>query len=119
MDQLESFLNIIPLQYIILLILCIGTTHISKVLVGNLFLFLSKRKETWMAVSLLLAIGSGYTLGYHSSYLLPEYFAFDSLIMGVLYAITTPLVGALMIHSKLRIFNGLSTNTDLKFKNCK
>ena len=114
-DFLMRFFEVIPIHYVILMFLSIGMTHILKILGGNMFPVVSKTKSNWLTYSVLSSITSGGSLALISTYRLPELFLIDPIVLVIIYMIMTPYIGAMLMHSELRMFNGMKTHTDKKF----
>jgi hypothetical protein len=115
-ETIEAFLNIVPVQFIALLILCMGATHILKIAGGNALPVLHAKKETWVSYSLACAMLSGFGLGYLAAsraYII--FFGFDPDLMGMAYAILCPFAGSLLIHSDSKYLRGMKTHIDRKF----
>lgn len=114
-DFLMRFFELIPVHYVILMFLSIGMTHILKILGGNMFPTISRTKSNWLTYSVFSSMVSGGLLAFVSTYRLPELFLIDPIILIIIYIIMTPYIGAMLMHSELRIFNGMKTHIDKRF----
>lgn len=115
MELITPFIALVPLQYITVVLLSIGLTHILKIILGNAFPYLHKDMPTWKSFTVLLALLSGGLIGFMSVLEFPKFFIASPTVMGGIFAIITPLVGSLLIHSEKKIFSGLKTDIDRKF----
>ena len=115
MELLTPFVALVPLQYIIVVLLSMGLTHILKIILGNAFPYLHKDLPTWKSFAVLLSLSSGALVGFMAVLEFPKLFIASPTVMGGIFAIITPLIGSLLIHSEKKIFSGLKTDIDRKF----
>lgn len=114
MELLTPFVALVPLQYIIVLMIAIGITHILKIIAGNAIVAVRRDVRSWTTFSLLASILSGFGSAYIAALEIPEIFVVTPIMLGAIYSVVTPLVGALLIHSDKKLFAGLRTQYDNK-----
>lgn len=115
MELLTPFVALVPLQYIVVILLSMGLTHILKIILGNAIQCLHKDVQTWRSFSVLVSLLSGGLIGTMATIEFPKLFVASPTVMGGFFAILVPLVASLLMHSDRKIFQGLKTDIDRKF----